>query len=84
MGVAKTRDKMIKEFYWPGVHGDVLRLCCCYCCCPATSVSEWHLRLNSITEFQVELLPESESIFAGVTNAKYFQKSIVQGYTVKF
>ncbi|KAL3851858.1 hypothetical protein ACJMK2_015560, partial [Sinanodonta woodiana] len=27
MGVAKTRDRLVREFYWPGVHVDVRRYC---------------------------------------------------------
>ena len=27
LGIAKTREKVVKQFYWPGVHGDVKRFC---------------------------------------------------------
>jgi transposase InsO family protein len=27
MGVAKTRARLVREFYWPGVYGDVRRFC---------------------------------------------------------
>ena len=27
MGTKKTTDKVLSNFYWPGVHGDVVRFC---------------------------------------------------------
>ena len=27
MGTKKTTDKVLNNFYWPGVHGDVVRFC---------------------------------------------------------
>ena len=27
LGIAKTREKVVRTFYWPGVHGDVKRFC---------------------------------------------------------
>ena len=33
MGVQRTLDRVLSNFYWPGVHGDVVRFCrsCCVC-----------------------------------------------------
>ena len=51
LGIKKTLDRVVSEFFWPGVCGDVVRFC------KSCDICQWTIRKGRVTKVPLGKLP---------------------------
>ena len=70
LGIKKTREKIMSDFYWPGIYNDVTRYCRSCDICPKTLYNETSSRIPDVSS-QTRDDPDVPSYVAVVEDCDY-------------